>query len=574
MILLGLIGLLGALGHHLYNDSLSGSPVVNAQWPQRWGVALAFFVKMTLVGSVQMAFKQRAWLTVKKRSFRVKTLDSIFHSCQDPAGFFNKELFTGAFFPALMALLVWILPLSAIASPSTLTATNGLQTSPTTCHNVSTLDFSRENGFGIWRRDPNVNKQGMSFWDEWIRPKTAFYNSPSMDNVRLFRLSMLSNTPLQPPNPCPTDSNCTFAVSFAAPSYKCGKRNDFGGEHRPYNLSQMAPLGDLLYASYSSLDLDEDFVGRPKSWDRSNVTVETGVFKQEPTLWVSWVWNTTLPATSENEAQWDTSYWRTQLKTSIIECTLWNSTYEYTLQFLQGQMNVSDKRVTQDRLLLPAGQVMSPDNPVYMEFAGFHATAFLYRSQLAGNASQKGQDSWVMTESDIFQTEILDPGSGQSPEEDLASRIEAAFHNIYLSFLSNEKQISQVFASRSCEVSSHVLVWHYTPTWLAVSYIIACALTFVAMGVGLHAIVQNGYVAETNFSTFLVTTRNPDLDKMARGSCLGALPVDKEVTKTKLRFGKTVSNEEGGDGDASQATHAAFGFDDRVVELQRGKNYS
>jgi hypothetical protein len=63
MILLGLAGLFGALGHHLYNAGLDGEPVIDAQWPQRWGVALAFFVKMTLVGAVQMAVKQRAWVS-------------------------------------------------------------------------------------------------------------------------------------------------------------------------------------------------------------------------------------------------------------------------------------------------------------------------------------------------------------------------------------------------------------------------------------------------------------------------------------------------------------------------------
>jgi hypothetical protein len=64
MILLGIAGLLGAVGHHLYNSRLQGRPVIgDAQWPQRWGVAMAFFVKMTLVGAVQMAVKQRAWVS-------------------------------------------------------------------------------------------------------------------------------------------------------------------------------------------------------------------------------------------------------------------------------------------------------------------------------------------------------------------------------------------------------------------------------------------------------------------------------------------------------------------------------
>lgn len=63
MIFLLLAGLFGALGHHMYNARLDGQPVIDAQWPQRWGVAMAFFVKMTLVGAVQTAVKQRAWVS-------------------------------------------------------------------------------------------------------------------------------------------------------------------------------------------------------------------------------------------------------------------------------------------------------------------------------------------------------------------------------------------------------------------------------------------------------------------------------------------------------------------------------
>lgn len=63
MIFLALGGLFGAIGHHLYNLHLDGKEVASdAQWPQRWGVALAFFIKMMLGAAVQTAFKQRAWV--------------------------------------------------------------------------------------------------------------------------------------------------------------------------------------------------------------------------------------------------------------------------------------------------------------------------------------------------------------------------------------------------------------------------------------------------------------------------------------------------------------------------------
>jgi hypothetical protein len=259
-----------------------------------------------------------------------------------------------------------ILPLSAIASPSTLTAYNGIRDFSTICKNVSVLDFSRENNFGIDQRDLAVDKQGMSFWDMLPDSGLSFFNSPSMDSRRNFQLSLLSAEPLQPDSPCPTDSNCTFSLSFAAPAYRCEKRDDFGGQ-RLYNLSQIAPHGDLLYASYSSFE--EDFVGRPLNWNRTAPDEKTGIFEREPSLWVAWVYNTTLPATSDNATQWNTSHWPHQLKSYVMECLLWNSTYSYDISYNQGKMNVTHYSVRHDRLMLPPGSVMAPPMPTYMEYS-------------------------------------------------------------------------------------------------------------------------------------------------------------------------------------------------------------
>ncbi|KAK4227295.1 hypothetical protein QBC38DRAFT_455389 [Podospora fimiseda] len=575
MVILSLCGFFGALGHHLYNSALHGQEVKDSEWPQRWGIALAFFVKMTLIGAVQSAFKQLAWLTVRKRGFRVKTLDSLFQSCYDPLEFFDKELVTRAFLPTLLALLAWILPLSAIASPSTLTASNIPHNETATCLGASTLDFNLENGFGIWRREPDVNKQGSCFWDDWIRPNTAFYNQPSMDARRLFQLAMLSKEPLQPQSPCPSDSNCTYSLSFHAPAYKCENRDDFGGSNQLYKMSQMVPFGNLTYASYSSED--EDTVGRPQYWDIKNVTEDTGVFHKEPTLWVSWVWNSTLPVTPENATQWNTASWSHQWNTHVMECTLWNSSYSYTLSYLQGKMNVTESTVRHDHVLLAEGQVKKPDDDNYMEFSAFHGTAFLYRQMLLGNFTQPRQDTWMMTESAISQTSsILDPGSGFAYEEDLRPYVEKAFQNIYLSYLSNDVQVAQRYHDVTCEVSKHVLSWNYDPTWLAVSYFVAVGLTLVAIGVGMRAILRNGYVAQTNFSTFLATTRNKDLDSLlfsdvGSGSSLGAWPMKKEFRQTRLRFGEVVREE---DETSLLLPHAAFGFEERVKGIEKGKQYA
>lgn len=232
------------------------------------------------------------------------------------------------------------------------------------CTNVSTLNFNLENGFGL-DSDPDANKEGMSYWDIFDNG-TYYFDSPSMDSQRNFQLSMLSSQPLQPDSPCPMDSNCTFSTSFTAPSYKCELRDDFGGM-RAYNLSQMAPYGSFIYASYSSSE--EDPKGRPLDWNLTAPNDNTGIFRSEPSLWVAWVYNTTVPATPENATQWNTSYWKHQLRTHVAECTIWNSTYSYDLAYLQGKMNVSSYSVRQDSLMLPPGIIMAPYMSNYMEWA-------------------------------------------------------------------------------------------------------------------------------------------------------------------------------------------------------------
>ena len=72
MIGLAFLGLFTALAHHFYNANLNGRKVSgDAQWPPRYGSALAFFVRMVLVASVQIAYKQQAWVCQNLASYAI-----------------------------------------------------------------------------------------------------------------------------------------------------------------------------------------------------------------------------------------------------------------------------------------------------------------------------------------------------------------------------------------------------------------------------------------------------------------------------------------------------------------------
>jgi hypothetical protein len=71
MVILGLAGASGALGHHFYYRGLNEHMVKDSDWIQRYGIALAFFTKICLVSSAGIAYKQRIWVSFPRLSFLV-----------------------------------------------------------------------------------------------------------------------------------------------------------------------------------------------------------------------------------------------------------------------------------------------------------------------------------------------------------------------------------------------------------------------------------------------------------------------------------------------------------------------
>lgn len=63
MVTLLILGVLGAVSHHLFYTSLDGKEANDQLQKIRYGTALAFFTKMTLAGSIVVGYRQRIWQT-------------------------------------------------------------------------------------------------------------------------------------------------------------------------------------------------------------------------------------------------------------------------------------------------------------------------------------------------------------------------------------------------------------------------------------------------------------------------------------------------------------------------------
>lgn len=101
-------GVMAAMGHHLFYVRLDGEPAEEQLKMVRYGTALAFFVKSTLVGCVIMCYRQRIWHTFRTKAMTVMGIDGLFSATEDPTQFFyNWEMITNGKLATLMAVLSW-----------------------------------------------------------------------------------------------------------------------------------------------------------------------------------------------------------------------------------------------------------------------------------------------------------------------------------------------------------------------------------------------------------------------------------------------------------------------------------
>ena len=260
-----------------------------------------------------------------------------------------------------MAAAVWGLPLCAIVSPSTLTSTTGFQNINMTCDSsIQTVDFQKENGANA--SSIRMHGQAISYFT--LNPNdnfTYYYDQPSMDLSKVARLSLLSSSPLTLSNPCGNGVNCTWKYSFFGPSYDCQERDDFDNS-TGLTKSQLVPTGENIYYSVSTGS--EDQYGRPASWQYETWqnNSDIGTFDIEPVMWIGYVYNTT------QFLGWDKD-WPFLLEPHVIECTLYNTTYNYNMSFVDGIQIVNNFTKTPVSPALPASSSIAPTDPNYGAFS-------------------------------------------------------------------------------------------------------------------------------------------------------------------------------------------------------------
>ncbi|KAI6263723.1 hypothetical protein MCOR27_002085 [Pyricularia oryzae] len=523
ILLFFVIGVGSAVGHHLYYRSLNGREVSSEQeqqWAIRIGTGLAFSAKVALVSSIVLAYTQRLWVTVKKRSWTLQNLDDAFSLPTSPLSFFSVPLLRKGKVLYLLAICIWTIPFVALVTPATLSVRAGV---------LSTTEPASV-PIPLWL---NETTNDTSYWAHWGGAGYQAGPSVSLSHLVFTAATSMSIIPSTAPF-----LNASFTLEFPGPSLRCTNVSTV--------IAADATMGRL--------------------WNRIMYenTHHTIIYKAN---------------TTEREGLYNHIFISVGGfdRGSHYSCSLYNATYKVRFTFRDGVQSTIFDRPTIPPSAAPL-QIkgfywtdFAPSELAYMSmFQAVTRRLLVARLSIGSTGILNGDDTsgilltsvaacdeFPSISSDALLVNQTEPW--MCPSGSVARAVEDLWHNVTLSTLS-----SRVFGRKRTSVQAEVEMtrnfYSYEAVLLWQAYSVAIVAALVCVVVGMHSYVANGYSASNSFSTILLATRNPDLDCLLSG---------KDAARARLRYGVVAKSADG-----EGLDHAAFGLVQTVEPSGRGDNKS
>jgi hypothetical protein len=497
-----------------------------------------------------------------------------------------------------------LIPIAAVLSPASLTTQLSIVANSTICPSVPNLNFSAEsfNNF----RDPVMKTGGaalpLCYYNTTDINGTTpgyfdYFDQPSKQALRLGTMSVYSKKVVQLESKddegCGSDWNCTYTISFQGPGYKCselasGVDSNTADLHRmgaPFDTNSLVPVGNMSYQAVVDIGeyitpqgpTDDGIASKP--WPK-----DLGVIKTEPVIWIGYTVNTSDPLPSDSPY----SKWNTVQIPKVFSCIHYETNYTVLIDYSGGQQKttVTDRKfmapiinttlsqfpngTLDPQSAFPSSNWVRPevDRAHYQLTAAYHSLGLIFRQWLSGTV-EKTHPLWTTTKSEVTETRLIDTLTFYNVP-DLQVQVQSLYEDIILTLLSNPQLLVCGHSSVPCVKSRRVSLFHYRARdlWAGYSTVILIALVFI--GVGMFTLAENGIASGTGFSRILATTRNPTLDRLSVGACLGGDPFPNDLMHTKLKFGVMQTEETNG----MSAEHCAFGTEDQVRTIVKGRRYA
>ncbi|QDS75597.1 hypothetical protein FKW77_006346 [Venturia effusa] len=567
----------------------------------RYGTALAYVTKASLVAAIIFGLKQQIWATFRRKNIQVSTIDSLFASVDDPHALLNLEMATKAKTAFALAVLIWIFPLLVILTPATLTVAQQTESVNTTCESVRTLNFDLERTRN-WRNGHKINglyESSPALWnctlpmsgtvsDPYNATFFDYYTAPAPGMQRLVTLSVLQKRVIEMENVnalvCGNGWNCTYDITFEGPGYKCDEvargigdnRDSLARMNAPFNTGVLIPEGNFSYIAHTSLgeyaaiQMDVEPGGVPK--EPAPYPPHLGAFRTEPVVWIGFadINDRSAPLPINN----DNSTWSEFFTPRVIKCEHYVT--RYTVQFKQTlgtQQTILKNRTYVRRLIdtdfvpgvdaldgtmdnvtaTPKSNYILPlDVENYRFTAAYHAIGQLVRPYVNGTITNN-PTNLPMQASDAVLTGLIDPRNF-FVVENFMQQFQSFYEDVIWSIFSNPSFYHVSWArapdqpSGTLNATSDNMLWPCTKTRvinkfvyrrreLWIAYTFAIVLAMAGVSLGAAAIAQNNHHPRD--------TRFSSIVAATRGTVLDEMPwkrsrwgeVPREVFKQKLEYG-------------------------------------
>ncbi|KAK0636811.1 hypothetical protein B0T17DRAFT_587839 [Bombardia bombarda] len=525
-------GLACAIAHHAFYASLDGKPATDQLQMLRYGTFLAFAAKAGLSAAVVVAFRQRVWTTVRRRTMTVGALDSLFAATEDLIALVNWELAKSAKVALALAVFVWVAPLVVILTSNTLLVVPRTAEIKTTCPSVRSLNFTFEET-NEWR-DPvkidqlfeipvslwNTTKRSGSNPDGWF----DYYTAPSPSFQRTAAIGAFLDQAVMRKNAqietCGSGWNCSFEVQFTAPGYKCTELASGVGS-KPVNLTQesgtiappfdtdlLIPTGPYTYyaftsgGEYSTTQMDDVGIGGVPKTDPP-YPKNLGAFRTEPIIWIGYsvlvdpAPDKPVPINSSDPS------WASSIIPKLFACENYESAYTVRFNYSDAAQSTTVTNITFLRPVINTTYIPSIDandgtadnvtavpesnyiRPIddlrrYRRTAAYHSLGYMLRSFINGTVEMDQSLVNPIANTDAIQTKLLDPRNNYFAYPNLPELLQSFYEDIILSMLSNPQFVDVVWAARPAEQSGTRLEGGTGPGQSKSDYLYPCVKSHTA----------------------------------------------------------------------------------------------
>ncbi|RBR22704.1 hypothetical protein FVER53590_03253 [Fusarium verticillioides] len=600
MCLLVLVGILFAVGHHLFYLHLNGKEAVNQSLMLRYGTIVAFCAKASLGTAVTIAFHQRAWRVVRNKTARVETIDSIFTANSDIFSLFTWGSIRKAKVGNLLALYCWVTPLVVVLTSETLSVVVGVFEETTTCTSIRTLNFENEEKI-YWRDPQKIDDQflmSMSIWNSTavagLTPSSANANefdyytssSPLVDNFITIKSILMGEAIVRKESAfeiCGEGWNCSYVINFVAPGYKCEKLaygvdsevKKLGNAAAPFNTSVLAPTGNLTYyavndrGDYESPQMESDLGGRPKA--RPPYPVNFGAFRTEPIMWIGYATVDDLSVPQPDMP--GTEAWKKAYTPVIIGCEHYEVNYTAQFNYTGGAQFVDikkreylrkvvdttyilekdpDKRLKDRTQAVPHRNYVFPtDVRRYRRVAAYHSIGSMLRQWLNGTTTMpdykinsKVMSTRLLTRVNYLPVKNLEQEIRNFYEDNIISIFSDRSFNV-VSWAANGKPSGVAKGGPStaypCRRQRIATFFRYNMAQLLSVYAASIFLAGIGVLLGLQAYLEEGTMRDMKPSSIIEASRASNLDvlraRQGGGVKIGYGLVHEEAGRSVRSFG-------------------------------------